>query len=198
MNNKMTAGNIMTFKGSGRTYCSYPIGVGVALEDGTHYEAIIKPHHSWKSWCLKEESSHRISKEILDKHGKDLSTVCMELNALCKGKHLCNDDYIWAAHWLEKMYSVTETTPSFTCFPIEYVVDRDTLKDWDLRKNCIVQRQQEHFQTYFERSYVTSLPVARNKTKITSASNSPLEEAFLISNILHKLDMTTLNAHGNS
>lgn len=198
----------MTFKGSGRTFCSYPIGVGIALSDGSHYEALIKPHHNWTSWCTQEESDHGISREYLEKHGKDISIICMELNNLCKGKHLCNDDYIWTGHWLNKLYSETGMRPSFTCFPIEYVVDRETLRDWNLRKNCSILEHQAHLDVAARYAagdnesrlpeQVSTVATAENKTASKhTASKSALHDAFLISNILHKLDMTTINAHRN-
>jgi hypothetical protein len=54
---------------------SYPIEVGVALDDDTKYCSLILPAPEWDHWDHDAEKVHRIARDILETYGKPMQEV---------------------------------------------------------------------------------------------------------------------------
>ena len=82
---------IIDLEASGFGRGSYPIEVGVALEDGTIHAMLIAPADGWDHWDESAEKIHGISREYLKEHGKTVREVAIFLNDLCSGQTLYSD-----------------------------------------------------------------------------------------------------------
>ena len=73
---------IVDIEASGFGQQSYPIEVGLALEDDHRYCALILPAADWTHWDDSAERVHHISRDILRSYGKPLVEVADQLNQL--------------------------------------------------------------------------------------------------------------------
>ena len=61
--------NIVDVEASGFGGMSYPIEIGIALENDTQYCSLISPAPDWEHWDSEAEKIHRIARDILEAHG---------------------------------------------------------------------------------------------------------------------------------
>lgn len=141
MNNTFN-GNVVDVEASGLGSYSYPIEVGIVLSNGTTYEALIKPPADWQHWDTEAEQLHGISRETLQRRGRPLHEVCVELNQLCAGKTLYSDCWVYDSPWLNKMFARAGITPKFQCSPIEGVLQQADLENWVERKSEYIHSTQ--------------------------------------------------------
>src|SRR5450432_1969643 len=66
---------IIDVEASGFGGMSYPIEVGVALDDDTKYCSLILPAPEWDHWDSDAEKVHRIARDILETYGKPVQEV---------------------------------------------------------------------------------------------------------------------------
>ena len=63
---------IIDVEASGFGGMSYPIEVGVALDDDTKYCSLIFPAPEWQHWDEDAEKVHRIARDILETYGNPI------------------------------------------------------------------------------------------------------------------------------
>ena len=68
--NKPSRPNIIDVEASGFGTASYPIEIGLALENGERYCSLIKPLAEWDHWDETAQELHGIKRAHLNKHGK--------------------------------------------------------------------------------------------------------------------------------
>jgi len=77
---------IVDVEASGFGGDSYPIEIGLALEDGSKFCTLIAPAPDWTLWDDEAETVHRISRDILETYGKPMQDVANFLNDILAGK----------------------------------------------------------------------------------------------------------------
>ena len=99
--------NIIDFEASSLSHNSFPIQVAVILENGTTYNAYIRPHDDWRlegDWDPKAFEVHKIPMQLLLDVGKDINTVARELNDfLGDGIAYC-DGGIYDTMWCNTLF----------------------------------------------------------------------------------------------
>ena len=76
---------IIDIEASGFGSMSYPIEVGIALDDDTKYCSLILPASDWEHWDSDAEKVHRIARDILETYGNPIQQVAAHLNRLLEG-----------------------------------------------------------------------------------------------------------------
>jgi hypothetical protein len=71
---------IIDVEASGFGGQSYPIEVGIAMEDGDKYCSLILPAEDWIHWDSDAEKVYRIARDILETYGKPMREVAEHLN----------------------------------------------------------------------------------------------------------------------
>lgn len=129
----------LDFEASGLATDSYPIEVGIVLEDGSAWCSLIEPPPHWTHWCPKAESIHRISQEQLTQHGKPIQEVVLTLNEKLKGKTVYSDCWVLDQPWLIKLYNEVRLSPSFQLRDIIHIMKEEQFLEWRETRNAVLQ-----------------------------------------------------------
>ena len=129
---------IVDVEASGFGGLSYPIEVGIALEDDTKYCSLISPAPSWDHWDDQAESVHRIARDILETYGKPISAVAAELNQLLNGKTLYTDGWVVDKPWLITLFHEARVPMTFSVSPLEMILTEQQMQRWHATKDAIL------------------------------------------------------------
>lgn len=121
---------IIDLEASGFGRGSYPIEVGVALEDGTVHAMLITPANGWDHWDEKAEQIHGITREHLKQNGKPVREVAIFLNDLCGGQILYSDAWSFDSSWLGRLFDEAEIVQRFRLDTITRLLNEDELNRW--------------------------------------------------------------------
>ncbi len=139
MNNSFRP-NVIDVEASGFGATSYPIEVGIALENGGRYCSLIKPMEGWDHWDETAQELHGIKRSHLMKHGKDVDVVCRELNELLDGETVYSDAWVVDKPWLDTLYRAAKMEPTYDIRPIEAVQTECQHENWDkVRQSMIAE-----------------------------------------------------------
>src|ERR1700712_3121582 len=108
---------IIDVEASGFGATSYPIEVGVALDDDTKYCSLISPAPDWNHWDSDAEKVHGIARDVLQTHGKPPHEVAATLNELLEGKTLYSDGWVVDKPWLTTLLAEARMRMSFSVSP---------------------------------------------------------------------------------
>ena len=95
---------VIDVEASGFDPMSYPIEVGVALENGSRFSTLIKPVDEWNYWDSTAEKLHHIQRNTLLQHGKSVLDVALRLNQLLHEKTVYSDGWVVDKPWLESLF----------------------------------------------------------------------------------------------
>jgi len=122
--------NIIDIEASGFGGASYPIEVGVALDDDTKYSSLIQPDPEWDYWDVNAEKVHRIGRDILETYGKPLQEVVGHLNTLLEGKTLYSDGWVVDKPWLTILFHKAQARMCFSVSPLELILSEQQMLRW--------------------------------------------------------------------
>lgn len=130
---------ILDVESSGFGRGSYPIEVGVALDDGQTHCMIIRPHSSWQHWDAAAENLHGISREVIEKNGRSITEVAIWLNDCLKGKVVYSDAWGNDSSWLALLFEYAEISQLFKLKPIYSLLSETQIACWHSTKNHIIE-----------------------------------------------------------
>ncbi|MDH5572294.1 MAG: hypothetical protein OEY89_11045 [Gammaproteobacteria bacterium] len=136
-NNKADCPIIMDLEASGFGKGSYPVEIGVALEDGATHCYLLKPKPEWTHWDEEGERLHGITREVLLQHGKELDVVARELNAMLSGCTVYSDGWGNDISWLYLMYDAVDMVPSYRLETLPAIISRKQMSLWDRTKQQV-------------------------------------------------------------
>lgn len=141
---------IIDVEASGFGPDSYPIEIGVALDDGEKYCTLILPAESWTHWDESAEAVHRIPRDILQEYGRPMHDVIAELNQRLNGRTVYTDGWVVDSTWLRKLFDHCGQTPSFHTSSLEMILKPAQMEIWHETKDRIVQEMnlQRHRASY--------------------------------------------------
>lgn len=134
-------GNVIDFEASGFSPDSYPIEVGLVLDDGTIYHSLISPADEWSHWSSTAEKCHGIRRKDAKKFGKKVAQVCLELNEICGNQTLFSDCWVRDSDWLSKLFLACGIKPTFYISPIEYCLNDSQLENWGHKKQEVAKEE---------------------------------------------------------
>ncbi len=134
---------IIDVEASGFGPHSYPIEVGLALEDGSKYCSLIHPAEDWTHWDDGAEQVHHISREILASHGKPAWQIAADLNAILADKTVFTDGWVVDHPWLIKLFDKSQIRPSFRTSPLEMILTEPQMTVWHETKDRILDALNE-------------------------------------------------------
>ena len=135
---------IIDVEASGFGNGSYPIEVGVALDDDTKYCSLIHPAPEWDHWDNDAEKVHRIARDILETYGKPLQEVAAHLNKLLEGKTLYTDAWVVDKPWLTTLFYEAKMEMKFSVSPLEMILSEDQMARWHETKDRILAGVEKH------------------------------------------------------
>lgn len=138
-NNKKFVPIVIDVEASGFDPESYPIEVGVALEDGTRYSTLIKPVDTWKHWDSTAESLHHIQHQTLRRHGRSVQDVAIRLNELLHEKTVYSDGWVVDKPWIDSLFYQAGMSRSFFISPLEMILNEGQMERWHEIKNKMIK-----------------------------------------------------------
>jgi len=128
---------IIDLEASGFGRGSYPIEVGVRMQDGSVHAILIKPAQGWDHWDESAENIHGISREHLAEHGKNVREVAIFLNELCRGLTVYSDAWSFDSSWLGRLYDEAEIVQRFKVDTLMRLLNEDELARWSDTKDAV-------------------------------------------------------------
>ena len=129
---------IVDVEASGFGPGSYPIEIGLALDDGHKYCALIHPEPGWTHWDLEAEGIHRISRDILDAYGRPVRAVAESLNELLASRTVYSDGWVVDKPWLTTLFHAALTPMRFHVSPLEMILTESQMALWHRVKDAVV------------------------------------------------------------
>ena len=129
---------IIDIEASGFGPHSYPIEVGVVLEPGRKFCSLITPEPEWTHWDASAEMVHRVSRDILETHGKPAVQVANSLNDLLGNATVYSDGWVVDQPWLIRLFSRTRVRQLFSISPLEMILSEDQMAVWHATKDKVV------------------------------------------------------------
>ena len=128
---------IIDVEASGFGGASYPIEIGVALDDGHKYCSLIIPAPEWTHWDVEAERVHRIPRDILETYGKPGHAVAQTLNELLANRTVYTDGWVVDKPWLTTLFHATRTPMLFHVSPLEMILSESQMACWHSEKDAI-------------------------------------------------------------
>lgn len=129
---------ILDIEASGFGSHSYPIEIGVILEDKSKYCSLIKPENNWVHWSEEAEKIHHINRNSLIKNGKSSLDVAKDLNEILNGKVIYSDGWVVDSSWLIRLFDAARLKMTFTLSSIEMILKEQQINRWDDMKNIVI------------------------------------------------------------
>ncbi len=128
---------VIDVEASGFGKGSYPIEVGFVLPDGQSDCMLIRPDPQWLHWDPGAETLHRITRDVLARHGQAPRAVAERLNAQLEGRVVYTDGWGNDYSWLSMLYDVAGCRPSYRLDSLQKLLDEDELARWDRTKAAV-------------------------------------------------------------
>jgi len=125
---------VIDIEASGFGRGSYPIEIGFVLPDGRGDCMLIRPDPQWRHWDPAAESLHRISRDLLMRHGQPIATVIERLEAQLHGRTVYSDGWGNDYTWLSALYEAVDRRPGFRLDSLQKLLTEDELERWDATK----------------------------------------------------------------
>ncbi len=117
---------------------SYPVEIGVALENGRTQCFLIEPAHDWTHWDEQAEALHGISRSILKQHGIAINIVARALNELLQDKVVYSDAWGNDQSWVARLYYDAGVRQRFRLAHILELLNGDQVERWETRKRQVL------------------------------------------------------------
>ncbi len=130
---------IVDIEASGFGGTSYPIEIGLALNDGAKFCTLILPAPDWTHWSEEAESVHRVSRDILETYGKPLREVAEFLNSILYGKTVYSDGWVVDHPWLRKLFHAAGVPMEFDVSALEMILTEDQMANWHDTKDRVIE-----------------------------------------------------------
>jgi hypothetical protein len=131
----LTTPFIIDIEASGFGCDSYPIEVGVALNNGQKFCSLILPPQEWTHWDNDAERIHQVTREMLSVYGKPVDTVADELNEMCAGTVLYSDGWVVDKPWLTTLFRQARRSMKFNVSPLEAILSDSQMGVWHETKD---------------------------------------------------------------
>jgi hypothetical protein len=125
----------MEASGFGRD--SYPIEVGFVLGDGRSWCTLVRPAEGWTHWDPAAERLHGISRELAQRHGRDVAAVADQLNRQLQGQTLYCDGWAHDYAWLNRLFDAAEAVPAFRLDSLRSRLDEAEAERWHVVKQQV-------------------------------------------------------------
>ena len=135
---------IIDVEASGFGAMSYPIEVGIALDDDTTFCSLILPAEEWEHWDSEAEKVHRIARDILETYGRPIREVATRMNELLEGKTLYTDGWVVDKPWLTNLFYEARVDMKFWISPLEMILSKGQEERWHETKSIVLSETLKH------------------------------------------------------
>ena len=152
---------------------SYPIEIGIALEEDKKFCTLIVPAPDWTHWDDEAEKIHRIARDILELYGKPMAEVTAQLNDLLRGRTLYSDGWVVDKPWLTTLFHAARTPMEFQVSPLEAILSEHQMEHWHETKDQVIKDMElkRHRASYD--AWIIQETYKRTLVEATSLINAP-------------------------
>ncbi|MEL0082853.1 MAG: hypothetical protein VW985_07425 [Gammaproteobacteria bacterium] len=129
---------IIDVEASGFGGSSYPIEIGIALENDEKFCTLILPAPEWTHWDDAAEKVHRVARDLLELYGKPMAEVTAQLNELLRGKTLYTDGWVVDKPWLITLFHTANSPMEFEVSPLEMILNEHQMECWHDTKERVI------------------------------------------------------------
>ena len=137
--NKVTHPIIIDIEASGFGGASYPIEIGLVMEDGKKFCSLILPAPEWTHWDEEAEKVHNIERSILEVYGKAPKEVATLLNELLDGKTVYTDGWVVDKPWITTLFYEAGINMSFEVSSLEMILSESQMENWHKTKDQVIK-----------------------------------------------------------
>ncbi len=131
---------VLDIEASGFGPRSYPIEVGYVMADGRSRCTLVRPPQHWTHWDAEAERVHGISRELLDRHGREATEVARMLNADLAGQTVYCDGWAHDFPWLALLFDEAGLAPQFRLESVAHLLPEARLARLDAaRRDAMVE-----------------------------------------------------------
>lgn len=130
---------IIDIEASGFGSQSYPIEVGIVLENGDRFCTLISPEPEWTHWSESAEALHGIARANLIAAGKSAHRVAVQLNGWLEGKTVYSDGWVVDKPWLMTLFFAAGIDMKFQVSSLEIIMTEAQISVWDDTKVDVIQ-----------------------------------------------------------
>lgn len=131
---------ILDIEASGFGATSYPIEVGVAMDNDTRFCRLIRPQSDWLHWSEEAQGLHGISRSMLLEKGAPVQQVCIELNQLLSGRTAYSDGWVVDSPWLSRLYESAGMRMAFELSQLDLILNEQQMDNWHETKSRILSQ----------------------------------------------------------
>jgi len=131
---------IIDVEASGFGSESYPIEIGVALNDGQRFCTLVLPAPEWTHWDKKAEKIHKVSRDMLEANGKPVNEVADQLNETLAGMILYSDGWVVDKPWLTTLFHAAGRQMKFSVSPLEMILTEKQMVVWHDTKEKVIKQ----------------------------------------------------------
>jgi hypothetical protein len=135
---------IVDIEASGFGTGSYPIEVGVVLNDGRKYCSLIAPAPGWTHWDEDAERVHCVSRDMLEAYGKPALEVARSLNELLPQRIAYSDGWVVDKTWLDQLYFAAGIPSAFSLSALEMILTESQMEIWHATKDELLRELGQH------------------------------------------------------
>jgi len=144
---------IVDIEASGFGTGSYPIEVGVVLNNGRKYCSLITPAPGWTHWDEDAERVHCVSRDILQAYGKPALEVARSLNELLPQQTAYSDGWVVDKTWLDRLFFAAGMPCQFSFSSLEMILSEPQMEIWHPTKDKVLlelgdKRHRASFDAY--------------------------------------------------
>jgi hypothetical protein len=129
---------IIDVEASGLRGASYPIEIGLALDDGHKYCSLILPEPDWTHWDAEAEQVHRIARDVLEAYGRPARAVAETLNELLATRTVYTDGWVVDKPWLTTLFYAARVPMQFHVSPLEMILSESQMACWHREKDAVL------------------------------------------------------------
>ncbi|PCI59332.1 MAG: hypothetical protein COB34_03715 [Methylophilaceae bacterium] len=138
----MTPPNIIDIEASGFGTGSYPIEIGYISRYRKVWCSLIIPTENWLHWDQSAESLHKISRDTLFEHGKDVGIVAAHLNDVFQNQTVYTDGWLQDFTWISRLFELAEIRPHFKLEDLRTILTPHQESIWHETKQSIFHELQ--------------------------------------------------------
>ena len=121
---------VIDVEASGFGRGSYPIEVGLVLEDGTPHCFLVRPEADWTHWDEAAARVHKIPRTVLQQRGLPVATVAERLNEILEDRTVYSDGWSFDRTWLALLFEVAGRVQRFRLESVRALLDETASAAW--------------------------------------------------------------------
>ena len=130
---------VIDIEASGFGAGSYPIEIGIVMDDGAAHCFLIQPYADWTHWEVEAEKLHGLTRETAERFGMDGGYVARQLNKFLEDKTVYSDAWSYDNTWLAVLFERAGIAMKFKLEHLARITSEEQQQNWDKVRDRIIE-----------------------------------------------------------